>query len=393
MSAAPLLSIGVPVHNGERYLAEALDSALRQDYPNIEIVIADNASTDATPAVCRRYTADARVRYERFADLAELTASFRRAFSMASGQYFTWLAHDDVLKSEVYASTLVRLLEANPDAVLCASALELFRDDDTSAETTLVYPQFLTGQAWPIVRRALFRWPPIDWETLVYGVFRRELLERHFVDNPTFQFPLQKLAFAGRFLVEPSPLRAYRLHEDSVGRQRVAGSPFALFVKGVSLKLRLFATALRAPAPVAARVAPAAVAFSNFFRDHLAWAYTTGSRIAALEAELTTLTAAAGERAALVRRLDAELQARAQSAGESVPRFSSVANGAERPRAVPRPRQLNPFRAPSPEETMYLKDLTLQVAEARRTCNELLAAIDALDRELKARISSPLQRR
>jgi hypothetical protein len=383
LSAAPLLSIGVPVHNGERYLAEALDSALRQDYPNIEIVIADNASTDATPAICRRYAADVRVRYERFADLVELNANFRRALSMASGRYFTWLADDDVLTSESYASTLVRTLEANPDAILCVSALELFRDEDSSERTVLSYSPFRTGEPWPLVRRALFRWPPRDWETLVYGVYRRDTLQRHFDGNPTFQFPLQKLAFDGRFIVEPSPLRAYRLHDHSVGRQRSTKSPFALFVRGISLKWRLLATALRVPAPVAERIPPAAAAVANFFRDHLAWAYTVGSQIAGLEAELTMLEAAAAERAALVRRLDAELEARSKGGGASFQPVPSVANGAERRTAAPRPRQLNPFRSPDNEDTNYLKDLRLRVAEARRTCNELLAAIEARDRELK----------
>jgi glycosyltransferase involved in cell wall biosynthesis len=383
LSALPLLSIGMPVYNGERYLAEALDSVLRQDYPNLEILIADNASTDATPAICRRYTADARVRYERNAETIEPNANFRRALSMARGRYFTWLAHDDVLRSDAYASTLVERLEANPDAVLCASALELFRDEDSSARSILSYPQFATGEPWAVVRRALFRWPPRDWETLVYGVFRRDILLRHFHENPTFQFPLQKLAFSGRFLVEPSPLRAYRLREGSVGRQRVAKSPFALFVKGVSLKRRLLVTALRSPAPVAERIPPVAVAMSNFFREHLAWAYTVGRQIAALEAELTMLAAVAEERAALVRRLDAELHA---IAGGDAPfqRSPGAANSIVRRPAIPRPRRLNPFRSPDSEDANYLNDLTLRVADARRTCHDLLAAIDARDSELKA---------
>ena len=46
----PLVSIGLPVYNGERYLAEAIESLLAQDYKNIEIIISDNASTDTTPA-------------------------------------------------------------------------------------------------------------------------------------------------------------------------------------------------------------------------------------------------------------------------------------------------------------------------------------------------------
>jgi len=53
--ALPLMSIGVPVYNGERHLRVALDSALAQNYANIEILISDNASTDGTEAIARHY--------------------------------------------------------------------------------------------------------------------------------------------------------------------------------------------------------------------------------------------------------------------------------------------------------------------------------------------------
>jgi len=49
----PLVSIGVPVFNGERGLRRALDSLLKQDYTNLEIVISDNGSTYTTPAICQ----------------------------------------------------------------------------------------------------------------------------------------------------------------------------------------------------------------------------------------------------------------------------------------------------------------------------------------------------
>jgi glycosyltransferase involved in cell wall biosynthesis len=62
----PLVSIGVPAYNGAQHLAEALESARSQDYPNLEIIIVDDASTDKTEAICRRFAAiDPRIRYIR----------------------------------------------------------------------------------------------------------------------------------------------------------------------------------------------------------------------------------------------------------------------------------------------------------------------------------------
>ena len=66
MENYPLVSIGMPVFNGEKGLANAIVSILKQDFPNLEIVISDNTSTDATPEICRDYTAkDPRVKYYR----------------------------------------------------------------------------------------------------------------------------------------------------------------------------------------------------------------------------------------------------------------------------------------------------------------------------------------
>ncbi len=55
MNATPRLSIGLAVYNGENYLAESLDALLGQTYEDFELIISDNASTDSTADICRRY--------------------------------------------------------------------------------------------------------------------------------------------------------------------------------------------------------------------------------------------------------------------------------------------------------------------------------------------------
>ena len=60
----PLISVGIPVYNGEKYLRRAIDSVLEQDYDNFELLISDNASADATAKICQEYTErDGRIRY------------------------------------------------------------------------------------------------------------------------------------------------------------------------------------------------------------------------------------------------------------------------------------------------------------------------------------------
>ena len=66
MSAVPRLSIGLPVYNGENFLAESIESLLGQSYEDFELIISDNASTDGTEDICRSYAQqDSRIRYIR----------------------------------------------------------------------------------------------------------------------------------------------------------------------------------------------------------------------------------------------------------------------------------------------------------------------------------------
>ena len=93
----PLVSIGMPVYNGERFLNEALDSLLAQDYVNFELIISDNASTDETQEICLKYTArDKRVRYYRSKMNMGAAWNFNRVFELSSGDYFMWASHDDL---------------------------------------------------------------------------------------------------------------------------------------------------------------------------------------------------------------------------------------------------------------------------------------------------------
>ena len=111
----PLVSVCMPVLNGELFLSQALDSLLGQDYDNIEIIILDNMSTDNTQKICNQYAEkDRRVRYiidninRNPHDAANHLATFTK------GEY-CMLACDDDLWEPEYISRLVSILNANPE--------------------------------------------------------------------------------------------------------------------------------------------------------------------------------------------------------------------------------------------------------------------------------------
>lgn len=117
MKTEPIVTVGLPVFNGERYLAEAIESILAQSYGDFELILSDNASTDGTAEICARYAAgDQRVRVVRHDTNVGAAANFNGLFRAARGAYFKWAAHDDVLHADYLARTLA-VLEMTPDAV------------------------------------------------------------------------------------------------------------------------------------------------------------------------------------------------------------------------------------------------------------------------------------
>jgi len=97
----PMVSIGMPVFNGEAFLCEAIDSLLEQTFTDFELVISDNASTDETQSICRKYASrDSRIRYIRQPENQGALANFQYVLDNSNGQYFMWAAADDLFDRE-----------------------------------------------------------------------------------------------------------------------------------------------------------------------------------------------------------------------------------------------------------------------------------------------------
>lgn len=118
---SPKVVIGLPVYNGENYLEPALDSILGQTFSDFRLIIGDNASTDATPEICRRYGAqDRRIVYHRHSENIGAARNYNFVYQPDGAPYFKWAAHDDELAPEFLAKT-VALLDANPMATVAHS--------------------------------------------------------------------------------------------------------------------------------------------------------------------------------------------------------------------------------------------------------------------------------
>jgi len=152
----PRVSIALPVYNGADFLAETLDSLLGQTFVDFELIICDNASTDDTEAICRRYaSADRRVFYRRNARNIGAAPNFNLAVSLARGEYFKWAAHDDICHP-CYLERCVAELDRHPDAVLVYPKAQVI---DSEARPLEIFSEDLPiGEMDPFVRfKALTR--------------------------------------------------------------------------------------------------------------------------------------------------------------------------------------------------------------------------------------------
>jgi glycosyltransferase involved in cell wall biosynthesis len=173
-SQSPTLSIGLPVYNGERHIEHALQSFLAQTYTDFEIVICDNASSDATEEICRRYVErDARVRYHRNERNVGAAPNFNLAFERAAAPYFKWAAHDDICLPD-YLEACMDVMLRDPSVVLCHSEIDLI---DDAGEVIRAHSEELhhTDADRPSARFRDLIFAD-SWCIDVFGVIRRDAL-------------------------------------------------------------------------------------------------------------------------------------------------------------------------------------------------------------------------
>jgi glycosyltransferase involved in cell wall biosynthesis len=212
MYAAPRVGIGLPVFNGADFLSDALDSILAQTFTNFEVVICDNASTDATAEIARSYAAaDSRVRFEPISRNVGPHLNHLRAIDLTSGEYFKWFAHDDLI-APTFLERCVEALDNHPNAVLAMTRIQVVDDAGTVVGETDPPPQIREAQPHHRLR-SFWRQPPVH--QTMYGVIRRSKLEQTHLMGDWFAAEralFLELALHGGFERVDEPLASHREH-------------------------------------------------------------------------------------------------------------------------------------------------------------------------------------
>lgn len=241
---APVVSIGMPVYNGEKYIREALDSLLAQTFTDFELIISDNCSNDATENICREYALkDIRVKYIRQAENIGANANFKFLLENASSEFFMWAAHDDYLESNNYLLTMVNKMRDGYD--FCFPNVKLqFNCKDEKSFSADVMNRFSNSQSiYDYCLQTIF-----ICSYQIYGLFRRKFL----IENYKYIDQCKYLRCYGEglfvhaimsnssFEYIPTVNLVYRRHQDNVSSTQKINHLLIDLVKFTFLLLKFY---------------------------------------------------------------------------------------------------------------------------------------------------------
>lgn len=210
---APLVSVVIVAYNQQDFIAEAIQSAVDQDYPNLEVVVADDASTDDTPAIIAEFQVRFPKRVVPVLNTVNggITANCNSALRACRGKYIAFMGGDDVLLAGKIAAQ-VAWMEADPERVMCGHQVEVFYHDGspshplmkslpegTGAEHILRHGTY--GAVSVMVRAAAL--PPYGFEPKLKMV-------------SDYMLYVEILAKGGSFGAVPGTLARYRKHSANV---------------------------------------------------------------------------------------------------------------------------------------------------------------------------------
>jgi len=251
----PEVSVGMPVHNGERYLAEAVQSILGQTFSDFELIISDNASTDGTAEICEELAArDSRIRYARQEVNIGAAGNWNFVARAARGTFFKWTSANDRC-DRMMLEKCVNVLRHEDDAVLCYGRTSLI--DGQGNETGLYAYDFSFQQARPSERFITVR-NRMNLNNAFQGLMRLQSLKqtrlhRRYPDSDLILFA--ELALYGAFRLLPEILLYRRMAEGAAScflserEQKIFIDPGSVHMQFTRWRLHLDScrSVLRAP--------------------------------------------------------------------------------------------------------------------------------------------------
>jgi glycosyltransferase involved in cell wall biosynthesis len=209
--SGPLVSVGLPVFNGESFLRGAIDSILAQSHRDLELVISDNASTDRSAAIAEEYASrDPRVRCFRQPRNIGATRNYNFVAARARGKYMKWASANDYCDTAMFAAC-AGVLESDPRIVLCYGATRLV--DEVSGAVRPFDGDISLTEERPTARLARVL-TEMTLNNAFNGLIRMDALRKTGLirSYPSGDLVLMaELALAGMFVLLPQPFLYRRM--------------------------------------------------------------------------------------------------------------------------------------------------------------------------------------
>jgi glycosyltransferase involved in cell wall biosynthesis len=228
-ATAPLVSIGIPTYNGSKRIAGALASIWKQGYPNLEIIISDNCSSDNSIEVIAEIRKDhPEIKYYRQTKNVGMLPNFEFLLRNASGKYFMWLSDDDKIEPGTIPK-YVEFLEANVSYSLVSGAIKYWKEETLD----LIESGFTFEQKSPGLRLIDF-YSRVVFCGIMHGLMRRELTkdiplhsiignDYHFVGNLAYLGKIKNFDFVGYHKHLGGTSRSFMQYAKSMGDSDFAG--------------------------------------------------------------------------------------------------------------------------------------------------------------------------
>lgn len=225
----PLVSIGIPTYNRSQGICKTLISVWRQKYPNLEVIISDNCSTDDTKEIIEvtslRHT---EIKYFRQAANIGMIGNFEFVLRKATGKYFMWLADDDVLEPGVITK-YVEFMESNSKYSLVSGKIKYWLNEKQD-----ISEQGFTFEQKSSSLRVLGYYSKVVYGGMIHGLMRRELTNKinlrqvvgndyHFIANLAYLGEIKHFEFVGYHKSFGGTSKNFKEYAKQIGDSNFAG--------------------------------------------------------------------------------------------------------------------------------------------------------------------------
>jgi len=225
----PLISIGIPTYNRNYGIRKTLESIWQQQYPNLEIIISDNCSTDNTSEVLAEFAKEhPEIKAYRQEKNITMIPNFNFVLEKASGKYFMWVADDDTLEPGIL-QRYVEFVEANPEYSVVSGQSKYWHDDDPA----LIERGFNFDTNWAGLR--VFRYYfKVIYGGIIHGMMRREMTkdvrlrkiignDYHFIACLAYLGKIKNFEFVGYHKNFGGTSKSFKEYAKAIGDSPFAG--------------------------------------------------------------------------------------------------------------------------------------------------------------------------